>query len=312
MLQYLIKRLLLAIPICFGVATLAFFLLKLSPGDPAISFLGNQASPESIAALRSSWGLDRPLSEQYLRFLGGLLTGDLGQSQYYHAPIAGLIAQRLPVTLMLMLLATVFSVAISVPLAIWSATSNGGLAVFVNRLLSALLLGVPMFFVGAILLQVFGVQIPIFPPGGYGDTFVERLWSLVLPGLTVGLHIVPMLTRSLSRSVRQSTESEFYTFAEGKGLKPGQIMRQYVMRNAAIPAISVLSIQIANIGGGALVAEQVFGIPGMGDLLLSGVLNRDYPTVQVCAVVFGVLVVTVYLLTDLVYGLVDPRVKLNS
>lgn len=307
--RYIAHRLLLMIPVGLGVVTLTFFIMKLTPGDPVLSFLGDQASPETVNALRAEWGLDAPLFEQYFSFIGGLFTGDLGTSQLFQVPISDLIAERLPATLILMLIAAVFAVTIALPVAAWAATSTSALAEIVVRLFTATLLGMPMFFVGALMITFLSLQLQLFPIGGYGDTFGEHVYSLILPGLTIALHIVPLLVRSLIRSISEALESEFVAFGRSKGLKRTTVLLRYALRNGSISGISILGIQIGNIAGGALVVENVFAIPGMGNLLLQGVLNRDFPVVQASTVVFGGLVVVVYLLTDLAYGWLDPRAR---
>lgn len=207
--RYILHRLLLMIPVGLGVASVTFFMMKLTPGDPVLSFLGDQASPETVTALRAQWGLDQPLLEQYFDFIGGLLTGDLGTSQLFQVPISELVAERLPATLMLMLMAAVFAVIISLPVAVWAVTSKSVGSEIVIRLFTATLLGMPMFFVGALMITFLALRLELFPIGGYGDSFVEHLYSLILPSLTVALHIVPLLVRSLIRSISEALESEF-------------------------------------------------------------------------------------------------------
>lgn len=297
------------IPVGLGVVTLTFFIMKMTPGDPVVAFLGDQATPETINALRVAWGLDRPLSEQYFGFIGGLFTGDLGTSQVYRLPIAALIGERLPPTLMLMLIAAIFAVAISLPIAAWAATSKSPAVGIVVRFFTATLLGIPTFFLGTLMLIFLALRLRLFPVGGYGNTFGEHVYSLILPGLAIGLHIVPLLVRSLVSSISESLESDYVAFGRSKGLKQSTVLREYALRNGSISGISILGIQVGNIAGGALVVENVFGIPGMGSMLLGAVLSRDFPVVQAATVVFGALVVLVYLLTDLGYGWLDPRAR---
>ncbi|GAB3485910.1 ABC transporter permease [Flexivirga sp.] len=311
MLRWLVRRLLLAIPVVWGVVTISFFLMHLAPGDPARTALGEKADAASIAALRHQWGLDQSLPMQYLSYLGQLIHGDLGTSFYYHSQITALMAQRLPVTLILILLSAVFAVVISIPLASRSATRPNGVAATLVRLFNAVIQGSPTFFIGSMLILFLGVRIAIFPAGGYPSGLGARAWALVLPAITIALSIVPLLVRGLRAAMIESYGSEYVMFARSKGLTAGPIRRRYVLRNAGISGVSILGIQVGALASGALVIEQVFAIPGMGSMLMTGILNRDYALVQACTLIFGLIVVVVYLLTDLIYARLDPRARLS-
>ncbi|HEY9292358.1 MAG TPA: ABC transporter permease [Microlunatus sp.] len=310
MVRYLIRRLLLLLIVVLGVITAAFFLLHLSPGDPATTYLGDKATPQAVARLRHEWGLDQSLGQQYLRFLGQLFTGHLGDSVYFRTPIVQLFAVRLPVTLMLMLLGAVVSVLVSVPLALLSATRPGAPAQAV-RLFNAVVQGMPMFFIGSMLIVFLGLRVKIFPAGGYGDSPATKLYSLILPAITIGIALAPLLIRGMRASMAEVLSSEFVAFGRAKGLARKRLMIGYLLRNSSISGISILGIQVGGLAGGALVVEQVFALPGMGSLMMTGILNRDYPVVQACTLIFAVLVVLVYLITDLVYAALDPRVRLS-
>lgn len=310
MTRYLGRRILLLIPVILGVITVAFFMMHLSPGDPARVFLGPKATQHAVDLLRHKWGLDQSIGKQYLSFVGETVTGNLGDSLYFSSPVTTLLAIRMPVTLMLMLMGAVFAVIISVPLAILSASDTKGFAATVVRTFNALVQGMPTFFIGAILILVLGVRARIFPAGGYPSNFGGQLIALVLPALTIALGIVPLLVRSLNNSMKDTFGSEFVAFGRAKGLSRGRIMAAYVLRNGSVSGISILGIQVGALAGGALVVEQVFALPGMGSMLMTGILNRDYPVVQACTLAFAVLVVLVYLATDLVYAVLDPRVRL--
>jgi peptide/nickel transport system permease protein len=310
-LRWLVRRLLLAIPVVWGVVTISFILMHLAPGDPARTALGEKANPAAVAALRHQWGLDQSLPKQYFSYLGNLLHGDLGQSIYYHTSITSLMGQRLPVTLILIVLSAIFAVLISIPLASRSATKPNGFVSLVVRLFNAVIQGSPTFFIGSMLILFLGVRVAIFPAGGYPDGFGPRAWALVLPAFTIALSIVPLLVRGLRAAMIESYGSEYVTFARSKGLGTGPIRRRYVLRNAGISGVSILGIQVGALASGALVIEQVFAIPGMGSMLMTGILNRDYAVVQACTLVFGLLVVVVYLATDLVYARLDPRARLS-
>ncbi|WP_152348956.1 ABC transporter permease [Brevibacterium sp. CFH 10365] len=310
--KYILRRVLLMIPIVLGVATLSFILMKLAPGDPAAAYLGDKATPENVAQLRQAWGLDEPMIIQYLQFLAGLLVGDFGQSFIFQTSVLELLKLRMPATLLLMLVSLVFAVVISVPLSLWVAAKRSAASAIVSRVFAATVQGMPAFFVGTLLILVLGVNLGIFPVGGYGSNFGEHLYSLVLPGLAVALTICPVLIRSLTAALNDSMSAEYTNFALSKGLSRKRTVIDYAFRNAGITGVSILGIQVGHLVGGALVVENVFAIPGVGSLLMEAVLARDYDVVQALTVIFGVLVVLVYLLTDVVYSLVDPRVRLGA
>ena len=310
MTRWLTRRLLLAVPVVLGVITISFVLMRLSPGDPARAALGDKANQAAVDSLRHQWGLDQSLWSQYVSYLGGAVRGDLGRSLYFRSPISALLEQRLPVTLALMLLGALFAVAIAVPLATAAASRRGGVADHVTRALNAVLQGAPTFLVGGLLLLFLGVKVAIFPAGGYPASLGGRAVALVLPALTIALSIVPLLVRGLRAAMAESLTSEYVAFARSKGLGERVVRSRYVLRNAGISGVSILGIQVGALASGALVVEQVFAIPGMGSMLMSGILNRDYLVVQGCTLVFGLLVVVVYLLTDLAYARLDPRARL--
>lgn len=310
--KYILRRVLLMIPIVLGVATLSFILMKLAPGDPAAAYLGDKATPENVAQLRQAWGLDEPMIIQYLQFLAGLLVGDFGQSFIFQTSVLELLKLRMPATLLLMLVSLMFAVVISVPLSLWVAAKRSAASAIVSRVFAATVQGMPAFFVGTLLILLLGVNLGIFPVGGYGSNFGEHLYSLVLPGLAVALTICPVLIRSLTAALNDSMSAEYTNFALSKGLSRKRTVIDYAFRNAGITGVSILGIQVGHLVGGALVVENVFAIPGVGSLLMEAVLARDYDVVQALTVIFGVLVVLVYLLTDVVYSIVDPRVRLGS
>jgi peptide/nickel transport system permease protein len=311
MLRFLARRFLLLIPVVLGVATLTFILMHITPGDPVRTYLGNHATPAALVALRHEWGLDQPLWRQYLNFMGGLAVGDLGQSMFFHHSILTLLGIRLPPTLWLMWMATLFSIVISVPLATWMAVSRRGSVDAGVRTFNSVAQGTPLFFTGAVLIAIFSLHFRWFPVAGYGDTFSHHIVSLVLPSLSVALVIVPFLIRGLRGALMDALNSEYVSFAKAKGLNRRAIWINYALKNAAITGISILGIQVGYLAGGSLVIENVFAIPGMGTFLMSGILNRDFPVVQASALVFALLVIFVYLLTDIAYGLFDPRVRVK-
>jgi peptide/nickel transport system permease protein len=311
MRAYIGKRLLLLIPVALGVVTAAFLLMHVTPGDPALTYLGNHATPAAVRALRHEWGLDQPLWRQYFSFLGGLFRGDLGTSLYYKTPNTTLIAQRLPLTLLLMVMATIMSVIISVPLGILAAVKKNSIADETIRVFNAVAQGMPAFWLGTMLIIFLALQAGLFPVGGYGDTWPQHIYSLILPAFSVAISIVPVLVKSLRSSMIDALQSEYVAFGTSKGLRRATVLTRYALRNGSISGISVLGINVGYLAGGTLVVENVFALPGMGAAMMQGILNRDFPVVQISALVFAALVVLVYLLTDIVYSLLDPRVRLS-
>lgn len=309
MLRFVIRRLLILIPVLFALTTFAFFLLKLAPGDPATAFLGDRATPEAVAALRAAWGLDQPLLLQYTAFLRDVVVGDLGVSFTYQQPVSALLATRLPATLELILIAVVFTILISLPLSIWVATRRSLLSTAVVRAFNALFQGAPQFLVATASIAVFALALRWFPVGGFGDSPLENLHALILPGLVVALGIAPIVIRSLIASLGDALDADYTAFALSKGLPGRKVTLHYALRNGSISAVSILGVQVGFLIGGAVVVENVFAIPGVGTLLLGAVTSRDFPVVLGLTVVFGILVVGVALVTDLVYGALDPRAR---
>jgi peptide/nickel transport system permease protein len=309
---YVVRRLIQLVPIVLGVTVLVFFLIHLVPGDPARTILGNHATPQKVALLHHEWGLDKPLPVQYWKFLGRMVRGDLGSSLFYSVPAGRLVVQRLPPTLWLIGLGTLFSVLIAVPLAALAATKRDRLPDQIVRAVPLVGLGFPQFWLGIMLLLAFGLHLGRgFPVGGYGTGVFGHLHSMFLPSLTVALAIAPILVRSLRASLLEVFESDYVTTARSKGLSEGRVLVRHALRNAVISTVSVLGVNIGFLVGGTLVIEQVFALPGIGQLMINSIFQRDFPVVQAVTLIFAIMVVLVYLLTDVVHALLDPRVRFD-
>jgi peptide/nickel transport system permease protein len=309
---YVVRRLLQLVPITLGVTILVFFLIHLVPGDPAATILGNQATPARVALLHHQWGLDRPIWVQYGKFMGRVVHGNLGDSLFYGVSAGHLVLQRLPVTLWLIGLGTLLSVLIAVPLAAIAATYRDRVPDHVVRAVPLIGLGFPPFWVGIVLLLVFGLHLGrAFPVGGYGAGFVGHLHSMFLPALTVAFGIAPILIRSLRASLLEVLESEYVTTARSKGLPESRVLVRHALRNAVVSTVSVLGVNIGYLVGGTLVIEQVYALPGIGQLMINSIFQRDFPVVQAVTLVFSIMVVLVYLLSDVVHALLDPRVRFD-
>jgi peptide/nickel transport system permease protein len=310
-MAFVFRRLLLLIPVAVGVTIIVFFMIHLIPGDPARTILGLHATPKAIAILHREWGLNRPLISQYWLFIDRLLHGNLGQSLFYGVPAAGLIAGRLPATLWLITYAAVLAVVISVPLAMLAASRKNGVRDQVVRAVPLLGLGMPAFWVGLLLQYAFALTFHLFPVTGYGSGVGGHLQSMFLPSLTVAIGLSPVVIRSLRASMLSVLGADYVTTARSKGVPGSRLFIRHVLRNAVIPAITVLGINIGFLIGGTVIIENVFAIPGVGQLMINSIFQRDFPVVQGVTLVFAVLVVLINLLTDTTYALLDPRVRFD-
>jgi peptide/nickel transport system permease protein len=310
-MTFVIRRLLLLVPTAIGVTIIAFFMIHLIPGDPARTILGIHATPKAIAILHRQWGLNRPLASQYWLFMDRLLHGNLGQSLYYNVPVAHLVTSRLPATLWLICYAAVIAVVISVPLAMIAASRKDAVRDHIVRAVPLLGLGMPAFWLALILQTELAVRFRLFPVTGYGSGLVGHLHSMFLPSLVVAIALCPVVIRSLRASMLNVLGAEFVTTARAKGVGSLRLFVRHVLRNAVIPAVTVLGINIGFLIGGTLIVEQVFAVPGIGSLMINSIFQRDFPVVQAIALVFGVMVVLVNLLTDVAYAALDPRVRFD-
>jgi peptide/nickel transport system permease protein len=274
--------------------------------------LGTRATPERVALLHKQWGLDQPLPVQYWRFLERLVHGDLGSSLFYSVPAGRLVLERLPVTLWLIGLGTLFAVAIAVPLAVIAATKRDRPTDHAVRAVPLVGLGFPQFWIGIMLLLAFSLHSGrAFPVGGYGSGFLGHLHSMILPALTVALAISPILIRSLRASMLEVLGSDYVATARSKGLPERRVLIRHALRNAVISMVSVLGVNIGFLVGGTLVVEQVFALPGLGQLMINSIFQRDFPVVQAVTLAFSVMVVLVYLTTDVIHAILDPRVRFD-
>ncbi len=309
MSRYVTRRLLQLIPTVFLVTLAIFFMLRLIPGDPAISMLGFNATPDRVAAVHKVLGLDRPLWEQYLIFLGNLIRGGMGTSISYGRPAISLIRDRLPTTLFLVFYSNVLVVLGSVPLGIWAALSKDRLADHLIRIGMTVPLVMPSFWSGLLLMLLFGVRLRLFPVSGYGDTFAQHLYYLFLPALTMALGSGSLLVRNLRSSLLETMQADYVRTARSKGLPERRVLSGHILRNSLIPTASLVGVLLAYSIGSTVIIETVFNVPGLGWLLVNSITARDYPVVQAVTLVFALFVVLANLVTDLAYPLLDPRVQ---
>lgn len=305
------RRLLRITVVLAGITVVSFLLLHIVPGDPARIALGPRASAASILALRHRWGLDRPLPVQYVEYVSRLLHGDFGMSITYQVPVRPLIAQALPVTLLMLLVGLVFAVAMALPLALFAATRAGSSWDHAVRGIPLLGLGMPPFWVAYMLLIALAIKLRIFPSGGYGTTFADHMVSLVLPGLTIAVATAPVLVRSLRAALIEAMNSDFATAARSRGLSDARVLIRHVLRNCLVPLVSTTAVMSGYLLGSTTVIELMFDLPGIGRLLLSGIANRDFDLVQSVALCYALLVIALNMGVDLAYSALDPRVRLS-
>ena len=308
---FVVQRLLLLIPVAVGVTIIVFFMIHLIPGDPAATILGIHATPKAVALLHQQWGLNRPLASQYWLFMDRLFHGNLGQSIFYGGSVTSLILSHLPPTLWLLTYATVLTVLISVPLALLAASRRDGIRDHVVRAIPLVGLGMPPFWLGFLLIYAFAISLHLFPVSGYGTGFTGHLRSMFLPSLTVALALAPVVIRSLRASMLNVLGAEFITTAKSKGVAGKRLFLRHVLRNAVIPAITVLGINIGFLIGGTVIIENVFAIPGLGQLMINSIFQRDFTVVQGVTLVFAIMVILLNLMADVAYATLDPRVRFS-
>jgi peptide/nickel transport system permease protein len=306
---FVAQRLLQLVPVAIGVTFIVFLMVHLIPGDPAASILGIHATPQAVAILHQEWGLNRPLPSQYWFFLDRLAHGNLGQSLYYGASTSSLILSHLPPTLWLIIYAAVLAVLISVPLAMAAASRRDGLRDHVVRAVPLVGLGMPQFWLGFLLIYAFAISLRAFPVSGYGSGFTGHLRSMFLPSLTVAIALAPVVIRSLRASMLNVLTADYITTARSKGIPARRLFLRHVLRNAVIPAVTVLAINIGFLIGTTVIIEDVFAIPGVGQLMINSIFQRDFPVVQGVTLVFAIMVILTNLLADLAYAALDPRVR---
>jgi peptide/nickel transport system permease protein len=305
MLTYLVRRLLLLFLVLFGVVTLVFFLIHLIPGDPVDIMLGDHALAADKDALRQALGLDRPLVNQYLSYLGDLLSGDLGNSIHSRRPVLAEIGERFPATVELMLGAMLVAVFMALPLGIISALKPYGWLDGASMLISFLGISIPNFWLGPLLIILFSIQLGWLPVNERGG--IEHL---ILPAITLGTAMAAMLSRMIRASLLEVLDEEYITSARAKGLPERLVIFKHALRNALIPVITIIGLQVGVLLSGAIITEAIFDWPGLGSLLLEGIYRRNYPLVQGCILVIATVYVLVNLVTDIAYAWADPRVRL--
>lgn len=311
MLRYVGHRLALSVPVIFTVLTLIFVVIRVLPGDPAQAALGENASQTAVQALRTRLGLDAPLPIQYLQFLGNLVRGDLGRSLITSAPVRDQVAYNLPYTLELTLFALGIGMACGVPLGVVSAT-RGGVVDLLTRVISLTGLCIPAFFLGILLMLIFGVHLRWLPTVGGGESPQDVLAHLVLPAGTLGLVMTASVTRLTRAAMRNVITADHVRTARAKGLHEVMVLLVHGLRPALLPIVSLSGVWAVALIGDSVTTEVVFSRPGLGKMMVGAMLQRDYTSLQSVMAVYTLFVVGVNLLTDIAYGVVDPRTRAST
>jgi peptide/nickel transport system permease protein len=309
MLRFLGLRLIHTLPVIVGITLAAFVLIHAVPGDPIRIMLGGKASQAHVDEVEHQLGIDRPLPEQYLDFVGGIPRGDLGESIILRRPVSAVVGERLGPSVFLLAYATLIAVALALPLGIASALRRNRIADHLIRLLTLVAFAMPAFWLGLILIRNLSLNLGAFPVAGYGSGFLDNAHHLTLPALTIGLFLAAMLVRSLRSSLIEVFSAEYIEAARARGLSESRVVLKHALRNSLIATITVLAVNLGWLISSAVVIEKVFDIPGLGHLLVESIYTRDFPTIQALTLVFGLLVITINLLSDLAYAAVDPRVR---
>jgi peptide/nickel transport system permease protein len=312
MLTYVVRRVLATIPVVVIVAMFVFSLLFIAPGDPAAVIAGEQATPEQVERIRQSLGLDRPFVVQFSEWAWRLMHADLGRSIFTNLPVTTMIAQRVEPTLSLMLVTLVLSIVIAVPIGVLAAWKAGSL---IDRAIMGFAVfgfSVPVFVVGYLLAYVFALELEWLPVQGYTPIargFLPWLENLILPSIALGCVYIALIARITRASMLEVLQQDYIRTARAKGLAQTPILFIHALKNAAVPIVTVIGIGVALLIGGAVVTESVFAIPGLGRLTVDAILRRDYPVIQGIVLLFSFVYVLVNLGVDLIYTLIDPRIR---
>ena len=309
-LNYILKRIAQILPVLFMITILSFALMRIIPGNPARLILGEKATNEAVAALEEKLGLNEPLTTQYFIFLKNLVTLDFGTSLVFQRPVIELIQLRLPITLSLTFASTLIALLVSFPLGYFAGKHKDKVGDQVVRTASLVAIAMPSFWVGLLLMLVFGVYLKWLPVGGWGETFIDHVKALILPAITQSLMTMALLMRNIRNSVVDITTQDYVDFAKSKGISNAAVRNRHILRNSLISTVTLLAMRMAYMLGGSVIIESVFSLPGLGKLMVDSIFNRDYTVVQMLMFFFAFMVMVINLLTDILYSFLDPRVRL--
>ncbi|MCM3702915.1 ABC transporter permease [Paenibacillus macerans] len=314
MLGYFIKRLASLVPVLFVVTLAIFLIIHVMPGDPAATMLGMEATEADITSLNEQLGFDRPLYEQYAGWIANVAKGDLGQSIFMHQPVAEAIFEHIPPTLSLAVLAEAIALMLAIPFGIIAAYKRGSLADISLMSVSLLGMAIPSFMLGLFLMLLIGVKLQWLPVAGY-EPLDSGLWNhlkyLILPGISLGTIQAALITRMTRASMLETLSFNFIKTARAKGLRESRVLLKHAFRNAFLPILTVIGQTFGSLVTGAVVVESIFNIPGLGQLILNSIVRRDFMVIQGVVLAVTLVYVGINLLIDLLYGAVDPRVRLD-
>lgn len=312
MFLFVLRRLISGLPTLLLVTAMVFALTRVLPGDPARLLLGEEATPELVAQIREELGLNRPILVQYADWLWGLVRGDLGRSIRGNEPVAPIIWQKLPTTLELSLFSLLVAIVIGIPAGVLAALRRNT-AIDAGVTVMALSgISIPNFFLGILLIYAFSIRLAWIPPSGYVEPWIDlqkNLLLMLMPAITLGTALAGAIARFTRNSMLEVLSQDYVRTARAKGLEGRVVVYKHALRNAAIPVVTVIGLQLGGLLGGAVVTEQVFSIPGFGRLLVDSVFNRDFPVLQAVVLISALAVFLINVLTDLLYAAIDPRIR---
>jgi len=306
--RYALRRFFRMVPVFFIVLFIVFLMLHLIPGDPAKNILGIMATPERLEQLQDALGLNEPIYKQFYLFLARLGHGSLGMSIRYKVPVTELIFSRLKVTLSLVIMSAVFCIILSLPLSLWATKHRGKPPDYAVRVLSLLIFSMPEFWTGLIALNILALRFGLFPTRGWGVGSLDHLHHLFLPSFILGLFLTALVTRALRSDMLEVLQREYIQTARTYGFSNRTIYLKYALKNALLPTITVLGLNLGWLLGSSVVIETVFSLPGIGGMLLDAVIVRDYPLIQGISVIFALAIMLNNYIVDMLYGLIDPRI----
>ena len=304
MLKYIIRRIVLLIPVLLAVTVLIFTLLYFTPGDPVLTILGDELTPESYAEVQADLGLDQPYLIQLGRYIWNVLHGDFGKSYMTGMPVADDLLSRFPTTLKLSLLSITLSILVAIPLGVLSATHQNQLLDTIARLVSLIWVSMPIFWLGLLLMLVFAVELKWLPPSGF---YGPKYW--VLPVLALGMEMTGGILRTTRSSMLEVIRQDYIRTARAKGASENQVIFHHALKNAMIPVITVIGIRLGNCLGGSVMTESIFSIPGLGKFMVDAIKQRDYPIVQGGVLLIALTFGLINLIIDIIYAFIDPRIK---
>lgn len=312
LIRYVAQRLLMVFPVLFGMSVIVFLLLRLIPGDPAMVILGLRATPEGLAHVREDLGLDLPIHEQYVHWLRNLLQGNLGQDYRSNIQVTTLLHERLPVTIELTIFSLTLAVLIAIPLGVRAAVRPRSVEDKGAMVLGLLGISIPDFWLGIMLILALSLTVRLFPSSGFvplTENLLGNIRSLILPAVTLAVGLAAVLVRVTRSAMLEVLQRDFVRFLHAKGLRERLVTYKHALRNASIPIITVVGLQFGYLLGGAVIVEEVFSLPGVGRLIVTATLERNYPVVQASVLVVAFMFIMVNLATDVLYAVLNPRIR---